>query len=91
MHNRRGLKRSINSLCSNLLAECIAMSLYSGKAEESNVDALLTSIIAIRDDYISRISHPEPGMKKKEYYDHLAKSFADQISEVIDQISNLSE
>ena len=91
MPNRKDLKSTINSICSDVFAECVAMSLYHGNAHEDNVEALLKSILAIRNDFISRISHPEPGMKKKVYFDHLANSFAEQISEVIDQISNLSE
>lgn len=91
MPNRKDLKKSINSICSDVFAECVAMSLYHGNTDEANVDALLSSILAIRADFISRISHPEPGMKKKDYYDHLAKAFTEQISEVIDQICNMSE
>ena len=90
MPNKKDLKKSINNICSDIFAECVAMSLYH-HAHEENVDALLSSILAIRDDFISRISHPEPGMRPKEYYDHLANSFTEQISEIIDQISNLSE
>ena len=91
MPNRKDLKKSINAICSAVLAECVAVSLYHGKAEESNVNALLASILATRDDFISRISHPEPGMSKKAYYDHLAANFSEQISEIIDHICNLSE
>lgn len=90
MPNKKDLKKSINNICSDIFAECVAMSLYH-HAHEENVDALLSSILAIRNDFISRISHPEPGMRPKEYYDHLAKSFTEQITETIDQISNLSE
>ena len=90
MPNRKDLKKSINSICSDVFAECVAMSLYSNTHEE-NVDAVLSSILAIRADFISRISHPEPGMKKKDYYDHLANAFTEQISEVMDQICNMSD
>lgn len=90
MANRKDLKTSINNICRDVFAECVAMSLYHGKADEENVDALLYSILAIRNDFISRISHPEPGMDKKVYFDHLANSFTEQITEIIDQISNLS-
>ena len=89
MPNRRNLKRTINNICSDVFAECVATSLYHLPAGESNVDAILTSILAIRNDFISRISHPEPGMRRKKYYDSLANSFSEQITEVIDQISNL--
>ncbi|MBR0117556.1 MAG: hypothetical protein IKH02_01340 [Prevotella sp.] len=91
MPNRKDLKQSINNICSDVFAECVATSLYSGKINEANVDALLASILKTRDDFISRISHPEPGMRKKDYYNHLAKDFTEQISEIIDHIGNLSE
>ncbi len=89
MPNKKDLKRTINNICSDVFAECVAMSLYHTSINESNVDAILSSILAIRSDFISRISHPEPGMKKKVYYDHLAKAFTEQITEVMDQISNM--
>lgn len=89
--NRKELKKTINSICSDMFAECVAMSLYHGNTHEANTEALLSSILATRDDYISRISHPEPGMAPKAYYDHLANSFAEQISEIMDHITNMSE
>lgn len=90
MANRKLLKKTINGICSDIFAECVAASLYSGKPHSDNVDSLLESIIKTRNDFVSRISHPEPGMKPKVYYDHLAKDFAEHISEYVDYIVNLS-
>ena len=56
--NKRDLKRKINNICSDLFAECVATSL-SGNPDMENVNALLSSIIIIQDDYIRRVSHPE--------------------------------
>jgi hypothetical protein len=89
--NKKDLKKTINSICSDIFAECVAMSLYHGKTHEANTDALLASIIATRDDFIARISHPEPGLSPKKYYDHLANAFAEEISEIMDNITNMSE
>ncbi len=89
--NRKDLKKSINSICSDVFAECVATSLYCGNTNEANVDSLLASILDVRNDFISRISHPEPGMSKKAYYDRLAQDFTEHISEIIDHIGNLSE
>jgi hypothetical protein len=44
----------------------------------------------INGDYISRVSHPEPGITKGEYYKKLTVDFNKQVSEIIDQISNLA-
>jgi predicted naringenin-chalcone synthase len=89
MANKRTLKKTINYICSDLFAECVAASLYSGKPDQEDVNALLASILSIHSDFIRRISHPEPGMKDKEYFQELMKDFNKQVSEIIDQIGNL--
>ena len=90
MSNKRDLKKTINYICSELFAECVAASLYNGKPEEDNVNALLSSILMIQNDYVSRISHPEPGMKQQDYFKNLTKNFNKQVSEIIDQIAALN-
>ena len=91
MPNKKNLKRTINNICNDVLSECVAASLYGGNTDPSNVEALITSIIITRNDFVSRISHPEPGMKAKEYYDHLATDFSKQMGEILDQINSLNE
>ena len=90
MSNKRDLKKTINYICSELFAECVAASLYNGKPEEDNVNALLSSILMIQNDYVSRISHPEPGMETQYYFKDLSNNFNKQASEIIDQIAALS-
>lgn len=90
MANKRDLKRTINYITSELFAECVAASLYNGKSAPENVDGILSSVIMIHNDFISRVSHPEPGVPQKQYYKNLAVDFNKQTSEIIDQICNLS-
>ncbi|MBR7018186.1 MAG: hypothetical protein IKH99_04980 [Prevotella sp.] len=90
MAKKRNLKKVINYICSNLFAECVAASLYGVKTNEENVNALLSSILRMHNDYISRISHPEPGILPKNYYKNILESFNKDVSEVIDQISNMN-
>ena len=80
MSNKRDLKRTINYICSDLFAECVAASLY----------ALLTSILLVHSDYVRRISHPEPGIPQKKFYKILIEDFNKQVDELIDQIANLA-
>ena len=47
MANKRKLKRTINYVCGDLFAECVATSLYSGKQEAENVNALLAAVLTI--------------------------------------------
>lgn len=89
MSSKRDLKRNINYACSDLFAECIAASLYCGKPEKENIDALLASILTLHDQYIRRISHPEPGMPQKKYFKHLTSQFETDVSELVDQIANI--
>lgn len=89
MANKRQLKRKINYITSELFAEAMATVIYSAKDIREEGDNLLTSIIITRDDFISRVSHPEPGMKPKKYYRALADAFNGVVSETIDNIGNL--
>ena len=89
MANKRNLKRTINYICCDLFAEAVAASLYGEKPNKDNIDALLSSILIIHNDFLSRVSHPEPGMDKKVYYKAIIEDFNKQASEIIDQIQNL--
>ncbi len=89
MANKRQLKRTINYITSELFAEAMAAVIYSDKTNKKEGDGVLASIIIMRDDFISRISHPEPGMTARKYYKALVKNFNSVVSETIDNISNL--
>lgn len=89
MTNKRKLKKHINFICNGLFAECIAISLYSGNKNKDNVNAVLNSIICIHKDFICRVSHLEPGMKPKTYYNNVKENFNVQVCEIIDSISSL--
>ena len=44
----------------------------------------------MRNDYVRRISHVEPGMKPKAYFNNLIEAFNNDTLELIDQITNLN-
>ena len=56
---------------------------------EENYEALLFSIIKMQDHYISRISHPEPGMPAAKYYKDLKDKFNAEIDDIVNQINSL--
>lgn len=87
MANKRDLKKTINYICSDLFSECAAMALYGNKNEE-DAEALLSSILIIHNNYVNRISHVEPGMKAKKYFEDLKTKFNAQMDELIDNIAN---
>ena len=89
MTNKRTLKKQINLICEELFAEFIAASLYGNNSKEADVEAMLFTIAKLQEDFVSRISHPEPGMSAKQYYQDLRNKFSAQVSEILDQINNL--
>lgn len=90
MANKRVLKKQINFVCSELFAEAVAASTYASRADaEDNLNALLKGILRMHSDYIMRVSHPEPGMKAKDYYKSMIESFNSDINEVVDHIGNM--
>ena len=42
----------------------------------------------MQNNYITRVSHPEPGMSAKAYYKDLREKFSAQVSEVLDQLNS---
>lgn len=88
MSNKRTLKQTINLVCGELFVEAVAASLYGNETHADNSDALLFSILKMQNHFISRVSHPEPGMKAKKYFRDLREKFAAQVSEIVDQINN---
>lgn len=89
MANKRDLKRGVSYICGELFAECVATSIYSNNADKANVDSLLKTIMHTHSDYIMRVSHPEPGMPAKKYYQTLIESFNKDVNDIVDQIGNL--
>ncbi|KXB40594.1 hypothetical protein HMPREF1870_01677 [Bacteroidales bacterium KA00344] len=89
MAKKRDLKQTINYICSELFAEAVAASLYGATTNTESIEELFSTILITRNDFVKRISHPEPGMKAKKYYDKLIMDFNDRVSDIIDQIGSL--
>lgn len=89
MANKRTLKKGIHAISEELFAECVAASLYGAQGHKDNAECLLLCIIRMQNNYLSRVSHPEPGMPARKYYRDLHEKFAEQVSEIVDQIHTL--
>ena len=89
MANKRTLKRVINGICDELSVNLVASSLYGGNVHEEDMDAVFYSILSMRHNFISRVSHPEPGIPAKTYYRDLCEKFGSQVSEIVDQINSI--
>ena len=90
MAKRKELKNVINNICTDLAAEVVAVSLYESKPAEENVLAVINTILKMRKNYISRISHVEPGIPAKKYFANRIENFNNDTLEVVDHINNLN-
>ena len=89
MANRRQLKKQINLICEELFADYVAASLCGNKSNQPEAETILYSIAKLQNNYISRISHPEPGMPASKYFLDLKEQLGKEVCEILDHINNL--
>ena len=85
--NKRSLKKAINAVSDQLFANAVAVSLYGTDRNAENDEALIQSILSMREDFVSRISHPEPGMDVQAYYKDLRDKFTAEAQQIVDQLN----
>ena len=85
---RRLLKKQVNYIAGELFAECVVLTQVVPGIDEKKVDALMTRILYMQDDFISRISHTQPG-NVKGFYKAFKADFQAQVDAIIDEIGNL--
>lgn len=88
MAKRRILKKNINYICSELFAECVALMSYKLDINQADVDNIMKRILLMQDEFISRISHTEPGNTKK-FYAQLHKDFNAQVEDISNILTQL--
>jgi hypothetical protein len=84
MAKRKVLKKRINYIVGELFAEC----LINGKncADQANVNDVLADILNTQNEFISRISHTQPG-NVKGYYKKLREDLNKEIQVVADELN----
>jgi len=85
---RRLLKKQVNYIAGELFAECVVLTQVVPGIDEKKVDDLMTRILYMQDDFISRISHTQPG-NVKGFYKAFKADFQTQVDAIIDEIGNL--
>lgn len=89
MAKRRDLKKAINFMCGELFAECVAIMHYQKPTPQEDVDNVMLSILKLQDDMLSRVSHPEPGMKAAKFFKNLREDMVTQTEEIVEHIKAL--
>ena len=90
MASRRDLKRDISYVIGDIFTECLIYKELVPGTDKNAADKLIVDLLRIDNEFITRISHTEPG-KAKEYYRALVKDFQKEISAVIDKLTKLKK
>ena len=85
---RRELKKSINNLCGELFAECIALNYYEN-VDKDRVASVMESILMMQADIVRRISHVQPGAGKT-FFKKLREDLVTRTEEIIYDIQALA-
>lgn len=86
MANKRQLKKTINMVVGDLLVECVVTKHINQKARQEDVDNVMVSVLRLQDDFICRVSHPEPGMPAKKFFKNLRTELAQRTEEITNQL-----
>ncbi|MDE6217010.1 hypothetical protein [Bacteroides sp.] len=88
MASRRNLKKNINYIAGELFTECLVNSLYVPGTDKQKADELMAEILKMQDEFVSRISHTEPG-NVKGFYKKLLSDLNAKVDEIIDAMGKL--
>lgn len=86
---RRELKKSINYLCGELMAECICIEQYGSKGTNpEQIEEVMKKILLMQSDLIERLSHVEPGSKKL-FFQKLKDDMHTKTNEIVELLKAL--
>ena len=89
MAKRRELKKNVNYIAGELFSECLINSKFMPGTDKKKADELMVEIMKMQDEFISRISHTEPG-NVKGFYKKFRSDFNAKVNEIIDAIAKLN-
>ena len=84
MASRRFLKKNINKICNLVSVECMQVLVVSGPDMLLKLSDILGEVQKVRREFVSRISHTEPG-NVKAYYRTLQKDFVSALDAIQDK------
>ena len=90
MASRKNLKKVITYIADQLATQAFFAS-YESKAEAAEWVDVFNRIFVLNKEYIERVSHPEPGLPARKYYDTLCISFNEEAKAILDDINKLSD
>ncbi len=90
MASRKNLKKVITFVVDDLATEAFLMS-FDAKSDTEAWVNLFNKIFSLNNEYVARVSHVEPGMPAKQYFNALCDSFNKDARAILGEIEELSK
>lgn len=90
MASRRHLKRDISYVIGDVFTECLVYKELVPGTDKDTAEKIIVDLLRIDNEFITRISHTEPG-NAKQYYRALIKDFQTNMGDVIDRLVKLKK
>lgn len=85
MASRRQLKKSIRTISGELISNCTVLNMC-GVHNNEKTNTLLRKVMAIHNEYISRISHTQKGNEKL-FYKKLRQDYTQEVEALAEEIN----
>ena len=89
MASRRELKKNVNYIAGELFTECLINSMFIPGTDKDKADELMSEVLKMQDEFVTRISHTEPG-NVKVFYKKYRADFNAKVNEIIEAIGKLN-
>ena len=90
MASRRNLKKDISYVIGDIFTECLVYKELVPATDKDAAEKIIVDLLRIDNEFITRISHTEPG-NAKQYYRTLIKDFQANMGQVIDSLVKLKK
>ncbi|MCQ2084211.1 MAG: hypothetical protein MJY58_06950 [Bacteroidaceae bacterium] len=90
MASRRNLKKDVSYIIGDLFTECLVYKELVPGTDKAAADDLMMDLLEMDTEFITRISHTQPG-EAKQYYRTYLKDFNEAVSNVAAKLNSLKK
>lgn len=80
MASRKNLKKTVNYIIGEIYTDCMILQAIK-KTDDAKVEDVLNDLMDVQSDFVTRISHTEPG-NVKGFYSQFYKDFNDRVDAI---------
>ncbi len=90
MASKKDLKKNVNYIIGELFTECWIQYNHASGTDKEKAKDLMAKMLTIQNDFVNRISHPEPGQIKG-FYKKFRSDFNAQVNSLIEELGKLNQ